>query len=310
MIRKFLTTTAFAALVATGPFVYGASAQTLVDAPASAENGITSQTIVKPVGRLASNILGATVYNGAGADAKDIGKVNDLVIAPDGKIDRLVIGVGGFLGLGEKNVAIAYSDAEWTERNGNQDLVIATTADALKSLPDFDRHVFDAAAASGPSMVTVPKSGPEQSATKTLSQTGEALQHSMSELGEGAKAALSDGVDRSTLEAVGAEPTWTANQLEGTNVYGADDKRLGDVIDVILTQEGKVDALVVDVGGFLGIGAKPVAVAMDSLDMMQDKNGRKYIFTPFTKEQLEAQPAYDAGKWATNRDEMLILIPN
>ena len=43
-----------------------------------------------------------SVYN---AQGKSIGDLNDVLVGPDGKIQALVIGVGGFLGLGEKNVA-------------------------------------------------------------------------------------------------------------------------------------------------------------------------------------------------------------
>ena len=61
----------------------------------------------------------------------------------------------------------------------------------------------------------------------------------------------------------------------------------------MLTQDSKVDAVIIDVGGFLGIGEKEVAVGMDNLAFMTDKDGKKYLYTNFTKEQLDAQPAYD-----------------
>ena len=57
----------------------------------------------------------------------------------------------------------------------------------------------------------------------------------------------------------------------------------------MLTQDGKVDAVIIDVGGFLGVGEKPVAVGFDKLAFMADKDGKKYLYTNFTKEQLEAR---------------------
>ena len=46
--------------------------------------------------------------------------------------------------------------------------------------------------------------------------------------------------------------------------------------------------MIIDVGGFLGIGEKEVAVGSDNLAFMTDKDGNKYLYTTFTKEQLEA----------------------
>ena len=66
--------------------------------------------------------------------------------------------------------------------------------------------------------------------------------------------------------------------------------------------------MIIDVGGFLGIGAKEVAVGMDNLAFMTDKDGKKYLYTTFTKEQLEAQAAYDKGSYAQKRDKQRLIM--
>ena len=63
-----------------------------------------------------------------------------------------------------------------------------------------------------------------------------------------------------------------------------------------------------DVGGFLGMGEKPVAIGFDKLAFMADKDGKKYLYTQFTKEQLEAQPAYDKGTYTEKRDEQRLIV--
>ncbi len=68
-------------------------------------NAATAEPVKRADGNLATNIIGETVYNGAGDDAQNIGSVNDIVLTREGKAQSLVIGVGGFLGLGAKNVA-------------------------------------------------------------------------------------------------------------------------------------------------------------------------------------------------------------
>ncbi|TIU26898.1 MAG: PRC-barrel domain containing protein, partial [Mesorhizobium sp.] len=55
-------------------------------------------------------------------------------------------------------------------------------------------------------------------------------------------------------------------------------------------------------------GEKKVAVGMENLKFMNDKNGNRYLYTNFTKDQLEAQTAYDKGTYAQNRDKQRIIV--
>ncbi|WP_235911761.1 PRC-barrel domain-containing protein [Mesorhizobium xinjiangense] len=99
--------------------------------------------VVKSKGHLASNIIGKSVLNSSGEDAENIGKVSDIVISPDDDLQAVVIGVGGFLGIGSKDVAIEYDLVDWQELEGNRYMVVETSADALKALPDFDPRAFE-----------------------------------------------------------------------------------------------------------------------------------------------------------------------
>ena len=114
-------------------------------------------------------------------------------------------------------------------------------------------------------------------------------------------------IDKSTLTEVPSGEL-KAEELVGTTVYGADDKNIGEISDMVLSQDGKVEAVIIDVGGFLGIGEKPVAVSFDKLAFMADKDGNKYLYTNFTKEQLDAQPAYDKGTFAEQREKMMMRV--
>lgn len=89
---------------------------------------------------LASGFIGKPVYNGDGDNAETIGKLNDLVIGPDGMVQAAVIGVGGFLGVGEKDVAVAPNQLKLSTRSdGNSWLVLNTTKDQLSAAPAFER---------------------------------------------------------------------------------------------------------------------------------------------------------------------------
>ena len=57
-------------------------------------------------------------------DDEDIGTITDLVIGEDGQINAVVVGVGGFLGMGEKNVAIKWDSLELTKNEDDDDYVM------------------------------------------------------------------------------------------------------------------------------------------------------------------------------------------
>jgi PRC-barrel domain len=67
------------------------------------------------------------------------------------------------------------------------------------------------------------------------------------------------------------------------------------VNDVLLSQDGKVSAVILGVGGFLGIGEKDVLVSMRSIDMQRDGSNVKLVVDA-TKEILTSAPTYDRTK--------------
>lgn len=85
----------------------------------------------------------------------------------------------------------------------------------------------------------------------------------------------------------------TTDNLDGTTVYGPGDEKIGHVSHLHGT--GPAATIVVDVGGFLGIGAKPVALPIQDLDFMRDEDGEVHAVTRFTKEQLKELPEHMDG---------------
>jgi sporulation protein YlmC with PRC-barrel domain len=66
-----------------------------------------------------------------------IGQVADVLVSPEGHINALIIGVGGFLGAGEKNVAVNFNAVKETMKDNKVSLTMNATKDALKSAPGF-----------------------------------------------------------------------------------------------------------------------------------------------------------------------------
>ena len=305
------------------------------DATQPANNTTTTQApaaapMKKAEGNLASNIMGESVYNGTADDAQKIGDVKDIVLAKNGKAESLVIGVGGFLGIGTKNVTYDFDKAKWAEKNGDRWLVAETTKEQLQAQPDFNRKAYDPApattaaannapAATTPAVVssdTTSDKGakpaePAKSTAENKPATPPAQTTAENKPADNSAAATdqtkTSSIDKSTLTEM-PMGNMRVDDLKGTTVYGANDVEIGSIGDVVLTPENKPDAVIVDVGGFLGIGAKEVAIGMDKLKFMTDKNGKKYLYTNFTKEQLQAQTAYDKSSYAANRDRQRMML--
>ncbi len=377
MIRTLLATTAIATLLSTGAFAQTTAPETTdpAMAPATEAPADAAETPgPEPVeGHLASNIIGENVYNGVADDAENIGTVNDIVLGADGQAALIVVGVGGFLGLGEKDVALEYDTLEWAQReDGTTWLVASTTREQLEQQEEFDRDAYDPDNAEG-----MAATGAAATAESAADTAGEAMDDtadaagemaddagdSMAETADDAEDAMTDdtaatdeaaetddmaetddaaetddmaaapaeddaamsddtameddaaatddtataAIDRATLTEIDSAGL-SADDLIGTTVYGANDENVGSIEDVILEGDA-VDFVTLEVGGFLGLGDKEVAVSMENLAFMTDEDGEMYLYTSFTEEQLEAQPEYDEATFAEARDEQLLVNP-
>ena len=63
---------------------------------------------------------------------------------------------------------------------------------------------------------------------------------------------------------------WRASKLMGLNVYNEANEKLGDINELIVDKDGKVNAVVIGVGGFLGMGEHDIAVTMDKLKFVEE----------------------------------------
>jgi hypothetical protein len=70
-----------------------------------------------------------------------------------------------------------------------------------------------------------------------------------------------------------SEGQWLTSRVVGTTVVSAGNETIGDVSDVVIGRDGRTVALVIGVGGFLGIGEKTVAVPLDRVEMQPTLTG-------------------------------------
>lgn len=299
---KLLVAAAACALIASGAHAAGNNANTQNPSMTPSTqtlpgNAATSTTVDQT---LATDLIGTTIYASTAADAESVGDVDDIVVDRDGKIDKVVVSVGGFLGMGAKDVAIPYSELErTTDSNGEVRLSVNMTKDQLKAAPAYEAPANKTAAmrpatspAAGNGMAGAPVV-PDTGLSTASGPTGNVDANVNARVGVDAAAAP---LDKDKLESVAAADI-RADDLIGATIYGANDEDIGEVGDVILAPEGKVQAFIVDVGGFLGIGEKEVAVSSENLDIRRDNDKDLLVFTSFTEAQLKDQPAYDKSKF-------------
>jgi sporulation protein YlmC with PRC-barrel domain len=229
----------------------------------------------------ASSLMGQEIY---GADNESIGEVSDLVLQEDGSTRAAIVDVGGFLGVGEKSVAIPFDQLTMAPSEGGTEprVTVAMTKEQLEQAPAFERPAMDAQQTAATDPAAQPAAGTDTAMTDPNAPAGTATTDPNMAAEQNAAAQF--------------EPVTqdlTADNLIGSAVYGSNEENLGEVNDVVFDPNGGIQAVVVDVGGFLGIGEKPVAVQFDSLNVQKNGNDDFRLMVNATQEQLEAAPTYD-----------------
>ena len=85
-------------------------------------------------------------------------------------------------------------------------------------------------------------------------------------------------------------------QMDGATVYDAHGKNIGDIKDMIHDKQGRIAAVVLDVGSFLGMGGKFVAMSMNDIKVDFDNNNKPKFSVDMTKDQLKAAQAFDLNE--------------
>lgn len=152
MLKKLLCTAAVASLLA-GPAMAqstspstgsGSSATTpsTMDNSGNAASGASSgstgtmATAPSPSTGSADAIIGTNIKNPEG---DSIGKIDDVTVSSDGKVDKVIVSVGGFLGMGSKKVALNWNDLKLNPSDDTA--TVSMTKDQLKAAPEYqDPH--------------------------------------------------------------------------------------------------------------------------------------------------------------------------
>ena len=87
----------------------------------------------------------------------------------------------------------------------------------------------------------------------------------------------------------------TVEDLTGARVYGINDEDIGEIDDLLLSEDGsQIDGAILGIGGFLGLGEHRIALTMEELQILRSE-GDFRVYVDATQEELEAQPEYEGA---------------
>ncbi|MEC7257380.1 MAG: PRC-barrel domain-containing protein, partial [Pseudomonadota bacterium] len=369
-------TTAMIAVGATGAF-----AQTQTEAPAAdakpaevqASTNSSFRAEAGPMEVQASDFIGMRVYtaeNATDADSyagiqdnwEDIGEIHDVILSRDGAVEAVLVDIGGFLGIGERQVAVNMDAIKFVSDDATEGddsdyfLVMNGTKASFEEAPEYRtsgmagdaamtapadqtaavtteepveteaeqmaesaEQSVENAAESTEQMAENAAESTEQMAENAAENVDQAADSAAAEIDQTADAAeteieqAADAAEAETDEAVAnadaaattmTEPregfevvkvdAITSEELTGARVYDAKQNWIGEISELLMADGATVDKAVIDVGGFLGIGEKPVAVNADELDVERAVDGGDIrIHVNKTKEELEAMATYE-----------------
>jgi hypothetical protein len=273
---------------ATSPFVDTATVETNADLRASELIGMSVYNT--------ETLVGAEGVADADTDWDRIGEISDVILSRSGDMEAVLLDVGGFLGIGERTVAVNLADLKMVSDSDDPDdffVVLQSDRATVENAPEFDTDVIGAWNASGVSATALgsEQTAPYGSTIDTSSEGMAADDDSMMEPAIADDAGVS-GQHDGFMPADSA--AMTAEQLEDAGVYDGEENRIGEISEVIVTDDGTISEVIVDVGGFLGIGEKSVSLPFDDLNLQQREDGdevRAYVSS--TKEQLESMPEHE-----------------
>lgn len=306
-MRKLLLTTALVAV--TG---FGAVAQT-ADPMNTAP--LASATVTAPAtpgmeanvpAFLASEFTGMTLYTlasdgpgdartngGAGLMAdrdrwESVGTISDIVMSQDGEVRGVLIDQGGFLGFFARTVMIGIDDLHFVADTATPEtlrdfsIVATLSREALGALPEWSADQLSAGFAPRQPMVA-----PGNAAEATQIDRDQArLDVTAGETQPMIGNAYAAPEGFAMLEAAPS-----AEQLIGAGVHDATGERIGSVQDLILDADQVVTDVVVDVGGFLGLGAHTVALPVaDARVYWNASTDEVRVHSRLTRAQIEAMP--------------------
>lgn len=233
-----------------------------------------------------------------------IGSVSDIVIDADGEVRAVLVDVGGFLGIGARTVAVGLDEVTFAQDGAEPDdwiLVTDLNREVLEDREAYDPEVGYTVAftngATGTATTTTTGYGEAASTAldNAVAATGDAIDSAGEAIDDGIESARAELDEMTTSERAEMRPAMpSADELRGAQVDDSTGEAVGSIADLLLREDGAIDAALIDVGGVMGVGSHRVALPFERLEVMEEvENGAIRVLVDATEEQLLEMPAYE-----------------
>lgn len=204
-----------------------------------------------------SNLVGRNVVNSKG---ETVGEIESVLVSDSGAVENVIVDVSGWL-QSEKLISVAWKD-----------LTISP-----------DGKTITSATLTKESGATAPayKYSDDSWRGKVMTRSGKPY-------------SIGSAMPSFGTPVMNADGSLNASQLIGFDIKGPQNEKIGDIDDLLMAKDGHIESVIIDVGGFLGVGARPVRIAWK--DIAWSGQGDKAVATVnYTKDRLEKMPEYKSA---------------
>ena len=245
-----------------------------------------------------------------------VGEVSQLVLDRDGKVVAAIVSVGGTLGMGARDVAIGWDQIERKLDGDSVTLSVDLAEGSLDNAPDYGSERSDRRTG-----MTTGMTGPDRDRQTSGERAGQrANQQTEQRMGQQASVAKSD---ERTADLAGERASQTAQQRAGQtatapkseyvenkpargfhsdSLVGKEIKNqsskdsVGTVNNLLLDHDGQIVAVVIGVGGLMGIGERDVAISWDQIERRVDDDDETTLWVNLTSKNLTDAPRYTSER--------------
>jgi sporulation protein YlmC with PRC-barrel domain len=213
----------------------------------------------------AGKLIGKDVID---ANGKTVGEIESVIVTPKGKVSSVVLDVSGWL-ESEKRVSVPWQDLK-ADADGN--IHSSLTKESARAAADY-------------------KYSTDVNRGKVLNESGQVYAANGTQEPTTAGMTTTNDTSNATQNVDGS---LNASKVVGLSVVNNANDSIGKISEVLLDNSGKVSGVVVDVGGFLGIGTHPVKLGWNQIKI-QNNDGSMEGVVNLNKDALKQMPEYKAS---------------
>ena len=273
----------------------------------------------KPDGGFHSDDLIGTEVKNRRTD-ESIGEVSKLVLDKDGKVVAAVVSVGGILGLGERDVAIEWNQIEREFDGDEVTLSVDLIEGSLDNAPEYESERSDRSDSDRRTGMTGTDSDRQQSAQRIGQRTDQQNEQRMGQQHSDERStsqtaqqhAGQAGDRRDDQRSASAQKSdyvenkpargFHSDSLVGKEVKNqSSNDSVGTVSNLLLDHDGQIVAVIIGVGGLMGIGERDVAISWDQIERRVDSDDETTLWVNLSEQDLNDAPKYSSDRTTGTR---------